>query len=433
MKTIKLDYENILSFAGKDVILSWQGKVTEAYGKLMGKTGQGADFLGWTNLPGNTADEMLSDIEASAKKIQSQSDVFIVIGIGGSYLGSRAVIEALKPNFFNEKSETKTRIYFAGQNISSDYMKDLMELIRDRSITVNIISKSGTTTEPGIAFRLLKDLIESKYGEQSKDRIFVTTDRSRGALKKLAGSMNYKTYVIPDDVGGRFSVLTPVGLLPIAVAGINIRELMRGAGDMADICKSDKIFENPACTYAAIRNQMLKIGKQIEVLSMWTPKFHYLAEWWKQLFGESEGKEGRGIFPASCNFTADLHSMGQYLQEGQRIIFETLVLTENEEKNIFIKKDPENLDELNYLEAKNFDFINKKAAEGTSRAHHDGGVPNMTLRIPELKEYYLGQVLYFFEISCALSGYILGINPFNQPGVEVYKKNMFSLLEKPGY
>lgn len=433
MKTIELDFQNILSFTEKDVILFWQEKLDSARKQLEGKSGPGADYLGWASLPYSMDEKIFMDIEESAKKIKSDSDIFIVIGIGGSYLGARAVIEALCPNFANDKKETRPKIYFAGQNISSGYMRDLLELSAGKEVSLNVISKSGTTTEPGIAFRLLRDMMEKKYGKKAAGRIYATTDKSRGALKKMSDGLGYKTYVVPDDIGGRYSVLTPVGLLPIAVAGINIRQLMHGARDMAESCRTGAIPGNPAGTYAVIRNQLLKSGKQIEVLSSWSPKLHYISEWWKQLFGESEGKEGKGIFPASCDFTTDLHSLGQYLQEGQRILFETFLIVEKEEDDIRVGKNSQDLDELNYLDGKNFDFINKKAAEGTARAHLDGGLPNMTIRIPELSAYYIGQLLYFFELGCALSGYMLGINPFNQPGVEIYKKNMFKLLKKPGY
>ena len=433
MKSILFNYDNILPFASEEKIKGWQAGINEAGKFIRQRTGKGSGFLGWYDLPLKITEKTLSEIETAAKQVISQADSFVSIGIGGSYLGAKAVIEAVKENFYNEKPGAKPKMYFAGQNISSVYAKELRELIEKTDVAINVISKSGTTTEPGIGFRVLRELVEKKYGKKAKDRIFATTSETKGALVKLARACGYKTFYIPEDVGGRFSVLTPVGLFPIAVAGINIRELVQGARDMAQLCgKSDKLFENPACTYASVRNQLLKSGKIIEVLSVWNPKLHFLGEWWKQLFGESEGKEGKGIFPAICDFTTDLHSVGQYLQEGQRVLFETFVMVDAEDDGMRIGRDPDDIDEMNYLEGRNFDYINKKAAEGTAKAHLDGGVPNAAIHLPELNAYYVGQLLYFFELSCAYSGYLLGVNPFDQPGVEVYKKNMFKLLNKPG-
>ena len=373
----------------------------------------------------------------SAKKIRDNSDVLIVIGIGGSYLGSRACIEALNHNFYNSLPKGKRNgpeIYFVGNNISSSYMLDLFDLIENKDISVNVISKSGTTTEPALAFRLFKEYMESKYGkEESKERIYVTTDKSKGALRELTEKEGYTSFVIPDDVGGRYSIFTPVGLLPIAVSGIDIDRLMEGAFNGMAEYSVDDVYENICYQYAAARNILYNKGKDIEILVNYEPILHYYLEWWKQLFGESEGKDGKGIYPSSANFTTDLHSLGQLIQDGKRNIFETTINIENPKKDMEIKEDKDNLDGLNFLGGKTIDFVNKKAFEGTLMAHTNGGVPNLVINVPKMDEYYFGNLVYFFEKACAISGYLLGVNPFDQPGVEEYKKNMFKLLGKPGY
>ncbi|EJO5347696.1 glucose-6-phosphate isomerase [Clostridium botulinum] len=404
---------------------------------LREKTGPGNKFLGWMDLPINYNKEEFERIKKSAEKIKNTCDVFIVIGIGGSYLGSRAAIEMISNTFHNniDKTERKVpQIYFAGNNISSTYMADLLNLVKDKDICVNVISKSGTTTEPAIAFRIFKELLEKKYGKEgAKERIFATTDSSKGALRTLADSEGYETFVIPDDVGGRFSVLTPVGLLPIAVSGIDIDEMMKGAADAREEYSCEDLEKNNVYRYAAVRNALYRKGKTTEMLVNFEPCLHYFGEWWKQLYGESEGKDGKGIFPAAADFSTDLHSMGQYIQEGLRNIFETFINVENPRKSVMLKEDSENLDGLNFLAEKDMDYVNHQALRGTVLAHNDGGVPSIVLNVPELTAYYFGQLVYFFEKACGISGYLQGVNPFDQPGVEAYKKNMFALLGKPGY
>jgi glucose-6-phosphate isomerase len=428
---------NIKEYVDEQEIQNLASFVSVAHKMLHDKTGVGNDFLGWTDLPVNYNKKEFEKIKECAKKIRSDSDVFIVIGIGGSYLGSRAAIEMLTNTFYNNVSEKERKspaVFYVGNNISSTYMADLLELISKKDISINVISKSGTTTEPAIAFRIFKKLLEEKYGKDgARGRIYATTDKSRGALKSLADAEGYQTFVIPDDVGGRYSVLTPVGLLPIAVAGIDIDEIMQGAADARDEYDVDDIQNNYAYRYAAVRNVLFRKGKTIEMLVNFEPCLHYFGEWWKQLYGESEGKDNKGLFPAAGDFSTDLHSMGQYIQQGMRILFETFINVENPRKEIIVKEDEKNLDGLNFLSGKSMDFVNHQAFRGTVLAHNDGGVPSVVLNIPELTPYYFGKVVYFFEKACALSGYLNGINPFDQPGVEAYKKNMFALLGKPGY
>ena len=394
-------------------------------------------FLGWIDLPVNYDKEEFARIKKAAEKIQSDSDVLVVIGIGGSYLGARAAIEMLTNNFHNALDNDKRKapkIFYVGNNISSTYMAELLQAIEGKDVSLNIISKSGTTTEPAIAFRILRSYLEKKYGvDEARKRIYATTDKAKGALKTLADAEGYETFVVPDDVGGRFSVLTAVGLLPIAAAGINIDEMMQGAADAREAYSNPSLKENDAYKYAAVRNALYNKGKVIEVLVNYEPSLHYFNEWWKQLYGESEGKDNKGLFPAAVDFTTDLHSMGQYIQEGRRILFETVVNIEKPKYEIEIEEDAENLDGLNFLTGKTMDFVNKQAFHGTVLAHNDGGVPNMVLNVPEISAYYFGYMVYFFEKACGISGYLLGVNPFNQPGVEAYKKNMFALLGKPGY
>ncbi len=436
MKSISLNLDKTFDFISKDTVESYAGQLQKHNEDLHNKTGKGNDFLGWVNLPTSISEAELADYEATAKTLQDKKiEVFVVVGIGGSYLGAKAVVDALTDSFAQLKGSDKPLILFAGQNIGEDYLYELRQLLKTKEYALAVISKSGTTTEPAIAFRLLKQDIEEKYGkEEAVSRIIAVTDAERGALKSLANSEGYKTYVIPDDVGGRYSVLTPVGLLAIAVAGFDIRALVQGAVDMENASGPDVTFENnlPA-QYAAVRNELYKNGKMIEVLVNYNPKLHYFAEWWKQLYGESEGKEGKGIFPASVDFTSDLHSMGQYIQEGERKLFETVLSVASPDREVRIPSDEANLDSLNYLADKRVDEVNKMAELGTMLAHVDGGVPNIQVELPKLNEYYLGQLIYFFEKACGLSGYTLGVNPFDQPGVEAYKKNMFALLEKPGF
>ncbi len=404
---------------------------------LVSKTGAGNDFLGWIDLPVDYEKEEFDRIKAAAKKIQQDSDVLIVIGIGGSYLGARAVNEFLNHNFYNnlpKEVRKAPEIYYVGNNISSTYVQDVIDVIGDRDFSVNVISKSGTTTEPAIAFRIFKEKLIAKYGrEQAAKRIYATTDKAKGALKNLATAEGYETFVVPDDVGGRFSVLTAVGLLPIAATGADIDALMEGAASGRELALNTPFEENDALQYAAVRNILYKKGKAIEITCNYEPNLHYITEWWKQLYGESEGKDGKGIFPAGVDLTADLHSMGQYIQEGERLFFETVIQIENAKKNIYLAEEETDLDGLNYLAGKPMDFANKSAMNGTILAHTDGNVPNLMVKIPEQNAFYLGQLLYFYEFACGVSGYILGVNPFNQPGVESYKKNMFALLGKPGY
>jgi len=404
---------------------------------LHNKTGLGNDFLGWVDLPNNYDKEEFARIKKAAEKIKSDSDVLVVIGIGGSYLGARAAIECLGHSFRNNlnKEERKTpEIYFAGNNISSTYLIDLLDVIKDKDVSLNVISKSGTTTEPAIAFRVLKEFLENKYGkDEAAKRIYATTDAKKGALKQVSDEEGYETFVIPDDVGGRFSVLTPVGLLPIAVAGIDIDAIMTGANDARVDFNNSNLEENDCYQYAVVRNILHKKGKDIELLVNYEPSLHYLSEWWKQLYGESEGKDQKGLFPASVDFSTDLHSMGQYVQDGKRILFETVLNVEKPRRVLNLKEEANDLDGLNYLSGKTLDFVNEKAFQGTLLAHTDGQVPNLLINIPTLDEYNFGYLVYFFEKACGISGYLLGVNPFNQPGVEAYKKNMFALLGKPGF
>jgi glucose-6-phosphate isomerase len=437
MTHIRFDYSKALSFFSEHELTYLRDFVKVAHHSIHEKTGAGNDFLGWVDLPTNYDKEEFARIKKCAEKIKSDSDVLLVIGIGGSYLGARAAIEMLNHSFYNtlpkEKRNTP-QIIFVGNNISSTYMKDVMDLLEGKDFSINVISKSGTTTEPAIAFRIFRKLLEEKYGkEEARKRIYATTDKARGALKTLANEEGYESFVIPDDVGGRYSVLTAVGLLPIAVSGANIEEMMRGAADASRDFGKSELEENPAYQYAAVRNILYNKGKTIEMLINYEPALQYFAEWWKQLFGESEGKDQKGIFPASANFSTDLHSLGQYVQEGRRDLFETVLNVEKPRHELTIEAEENDLDGLNYLAGKTVDFVNKKAFEGTLLAHTDGGVPNLVVNIPELNEYTFGYLVYFFEKACAMSGYLLGVNPFDQPGVEAYKVNMFALLGKPGY
>ncbi|MBP6408620.1 MAG: glucose-6-phosphate isomerase [Fusobacteriaceae bacterium] len=436
MKKISLDYSNILGYVKESEINYLKTQAELAAKTIEEKSGAGSDFLGWVDLPVNYDKDEFARIKAAAEKIQKQSEVLIVIGIGGSYLGAKATIDFLSSTFYNNLSREKRgtpEIYFAGTNMSPTYLKHLVELVGDRDFSVNVISKSGTTTEPAIAFRVFKKMLEEKYGKSgAKERIFATTDKSRGALKTLATGEGYETFVVPDDVGGRFSVLSAVGLLPIAAAGISIDDLMAGAAQGREASKAP-FEENDIYKYAVIRNILHKKGKDIEMLINYEPRLHFVAEWWKQLFGESEGKDNKGIFPASADFSTDLHSLGQFIQDGKRNLFETLVNIETVEDKIVIEADEADLDGLNFLAGKELDYVNKMAAAGTILAHTDGGVPNLIINMPKADAFYLGYLFYFFEKACAVSGYLLGINPFDQPGVEAYKKNMFALLEKPGF
>ena len=432
---VKFNFEN--SSINERMIYEMESVVSENHKKLHDNPNIETDFRGWIDLPENYNKEEFERIKKAANKIQFDSDVLVVIGIGGSYLGARAVIEAVT-NCFNNMLPAKKRkipmIVYAGNNLSSNYLTDLLNLIGERDISINVISKSGTTTEPAIAFRVLREAIETKYGvEEAKKRIYVTTDKKRGALKGLADQEGYETFVIPDNVGGRFSVLTAVGLLPIATAGVDIDKLMQGARDARAKYMDPSVKFNDCYKYAVVRNLIYNSGKKVEVLANYEPQLHYMTEWWKQLYGESEGKDGKGIFPAGVDLTTDLHSMGQYIQDGERILMETVLAVEEPNSDIIVKEDAENTDGLNYLAGKGLDYINKKAMEGTIEAHVTGNVPNMKITIDKLDEENLGHLIYFFEKACAMSGLILGVNPFNQPGVEEYKSNMFRLLEKPGY
>jgi glucose-6-phosphate isomerase len=436
-KGLRLDLSKVEPYAKLHELDYMEAMVKGAHETLHNKSGAGNDFLGWLDLPVNYDKEEFSRIKNAAEKIKKNSEALIVIGIGGSYLGPRAAIEMLNSNFYNVLGNDKRntpKVFFVGNNISSTYLADLLDAIEGIDISVNVISKSGTTTEPAIAFRVFKDYMENKYGvDGAKERIFATTDKSRGALKSLADEMGYETFVIPDDVGGRFSVLTAVGLLPIAVAGISIDEMMQGAADAREAYSTSDFKNNDCYKYAAMRNALYNKGKEIEILVNYEPGLHYFNEWWKQLFGESEGKDQKGIFTAAVDFSTDLHSMGQYIQEGRRSLFETVLNVEKAKREVVIEEAKGDLDGLNFLAGKTMDFVNKQAFNGTLLAHNDGGVPNMVLNIPELSPYYFGYMVYFFEKACAISGYILGVNPFDQPGVEAYKKNMFALLGKPGY
>ena len=437
MKKINFNYNKALDFFAKEEVDVLQPYVDVAHNMLHNKTGLGNDFLGWVDLPNNYDKEEFARIKKAAEKIKSDSDVLVVIGIGGSYLGARAAIECLGHSFRNNltKDERKTpEIYFAGNNISSTYLMDLLDIIKDKDVSLNVISKSGTTTEPAIAFRVLKEFLENKYGkEEAAKRIYATTDAKKGALKQVSDEEGYETFVIPDDVGGRFSVLTPVGLLPIAVAGIDIDAIMTGANDARVDFSNSNLDENDCYQYAVVRNILHRKGKDIELLVNYEPNLHYVSEWWKQLYGESEGKDQKGLFPASVDFSTDLHSMGQYVQDGKRILFETVLNVEKPRRVLNLKEEANDLDGLNYLSGKTLDFVNEKAFQGTLLAHTDGQVPNLLINIPTLDEYNFGYLVYFFEKACGISGYLLGVNPFNQPGVEAYKKNMFALLGKPGF
>ncbi|MEH2945452.1 glucose-6-phosphate isomerase [Sporofaciens sp. JLR.KK001] len=437
MSKVTFDYSKAKTFISDHEIASMKKIAENAKAELLGREGAGNDFLGWIDLPVDYDKEEFARIKDAAKKIQGDSEVLLVIGIGGSYLGARAAIEFLRHNFYNmvSKEIRKTpEIYFVGNSISSTYLKHLTDVIGERDFSVNIISKSGTTTEPAIAFRIFKSMLEKKYGkEEAAKRIYATTDKARGALKNLATEEGYESFVVPDDVGGRFSVLTAVGLLPIAVSGADIDKLMEGAADAREHALNDSYEENDPVMYAAIRNILLRKGKAVEILANYEPSLHYVSEWWKQLYGESEGKDQKGIFPASVDLTTDLHSMGQFIQDGSRIMYETVLNVEESTEEIVIGEEPVDLDGLNYLAGKNVDFVNKSAMNGTMLAHTDGNVPNLVVNIPKQDEFSLGQLFYFFEFACGVSGYILGVNPFNQPGVESYKKNMFALLGKPGF
>lgn len=436
MESISLNIEKALGKGAKEQLLSVASKAEDAIKTLHKGNGKGNDFLGWLHLPSSISEAEFSDIEAAAKQLKDRCEIVVAIGIGGSYLGAKAVLEALSNTFIQMQSKQNAPlVLFAGQNIGEDYLYELQHILQNRQFGLINISKSGTTTEPALAFRLLKKQLEDQVGKnEAKNRIIAITDAAKGALRKLADKEGYKTFVIPDNVGGRFSVLTPVGLLPIAVAGYDIRQLVGGAVAMENKCNENVPFmENPAAVYAATRNLLYNAGKKIEILVNFNPKLHFFAEWWKQLYGESEGKDHLGIFPASVDFTTDLHSMGQWIQDGERSIFETVLSVKEMKYKVEIPTDEENLDGLNYLAGKRVDEVNKMAELGTQIAHVDGGVPNLKIEIPAITEYYLGQLIYFFEKACGISGYMLGVNPFDQPGVEAYKKNMFALLEKPGY
>ena len=436
MNKLSLDLSNVSSFVSEEKLMGMEAEVKAAVKTLEEGTGAGNDFLGWINLPTDYDKEEFDRIKKAAEKIKADSDVLVVVGIGGSYLGARAAIELLSHTFYNKLSKEDRKapeVYFAGNSISGTYLAHLIQVIGDRDFSVNVISKSGTTTEPAIAFRIFKEMLEKKYGvDEARKRIYATTDAAKGALKKLSTEEGYETFTIPDNVGGRFSVLTPVGLLPIAAAGISIDDLMAGAREAQNDYKAE--FKNNDCyKYAAVRNLLLRDGKAIELLINYEPKVHFVAEWWKQLFGESEGKDGKGLFPASVDLSTDLHSMGQYIQDGQRILFETLIDVVSPDADVVIPFDEADLDGLNYIAGKGMNFVNQKAMEGTQLAHVDGGVPNIRIAVPKMDAFNLGYLFYFFEKACGVSGYLLDVNPFNQPGVEAYKKNMFALLGKAGY
>lgn len=437
MTHVRFDYSKALPFFGEHEITYLQDAVKAAHQSLHNKSGAGNEFLGWIDLPENYDKEEFSRIQKSAAKIQKDSEVLLVIGIGGSYLGARAAIEMLQHSFYNALpgDQRKTpQIIFVGNNISSSYMTDVMDLLKEKDFSINIISKSGTTTEPALAFRIFRKLLEEKYGEnEAKTRIYATTDKAKGALKTLATEKGYESFVIADDIGGRYSVLTAVGLLPIAVSGANIEEMMKGALEARQDFSSDELSENLAYQYAAVRNVLYNKGKTIEMLINYEPGLQYFSEWWKQLFGESEGKDQKGIFPSSANFSTDLHSLGQYVQEGRRDLFETVIKVDQARHELTIEAEENDLDGLNYLAGKSVDFVNDKAFEGTLLAHTDGGVPNLIVSIPKMDAFTFGYLVYFFEKACAISGYLLGVNPFDQPGVEAYKVNMFALLGKPGF
>lgn len=437
MSKVTFDYSKAAPFIKDHEVDSMKKLAEDAKELLVSKTGAGNDFLGWIDLPVDYDKDEFARIKKAAAKIQNDSEVLLVIGIGGSYLGARAAVEFLRHSFYNvvSKEIRKTpEIYFVGNSISSTYIRHLMDVIGDRDFSINMISKSGTTTEPAIAFRVFKEMMEKKYGkEEAAKRIYATTDRVKGSLKHLATEEGYETFVVPDDIGGRFSVLTAVGLLPIAVSGADIDKLMEGARAGRETALNAPFEENDSLKYAAIRNILLRKGKEIEILANYEPSVHYVSEWWKQLYGESEGKDQKGIFPASVDLTTDLHSMGQFIQDGSRNMFETVINIETSREELVLQEEPVDLDGLNYLAGKSVDFVNKSAMNGTILAHTDGQVPNLMVKVPEVNEFYLGELFYFFEFACGVSGYLLGVNPFNQPGVESYKKNMFALLGKPGY
>ncbi|HEX3038795.1 MAG TPA: glucose-6-phosphate isomerase [Caproiciproducens sp.] len=432
--SIKLDTQHLSQFISQNEYTAIAPQVKIAHELLHSGTGLGNDFTGWVKLPTDYDKEEFSRIKAAAEKIKSDTDVFVVIGIGGSYLGARAAIEFLKSQNYNSFKKKTPDIYFTGNSISSTALSEILEICEGKDVSINMISKSGTTTEPAIAFRVFRELLEKKYGkEEARKRIYCTTDKARGTLKQLAAKEGYESFVVPDDVGGRYSVLTAVGLLPIAVSGADIDALMAGAAKAQKEFDNPNLAENACYQYAAIRNILYRKGKEIEVLASYEPRYTMMGEWWKQLYGESEGKDNKGLFPASVVFSTDLHSMGQYIQDGRRSLFETVVLFDKAVKELFLGNDPENVDGLNFLQGKSMAYVNEKAFEGTVLAHTDGGVPNIVLHAPDFSEDTLGFMIYFFEKACAISGYMMGVNPFDQPGVESYKKNMFALLGKPGY
>ena len=437
MTKIKFDYTKAEKFISGEEIKALAPYIEAAHNTLHQKSGAGSDFTGWVNLPADYDKEEYARIKKAAEKIKSNSKALIVIGIGGSYLGARMAIEMLNHNFYNVNEKARAgapQIFFAGNNISATYLTDLIETVKDIDFSVNIISKSGTTTEPAIAFRIFREMLIEKYGKEgARERIFATTDKARGALKNLADEEGYETFVVPDEVGGRYSVLTAVGLLPIAAAGIDTDALMAGARDAMEEYKNPDVMQNDCYKYVAARNALYRKGRNVEMMVNYEPQVHYFAEWWKQLFGESEGKENKGIFPAAADFSSDLHSMGQYIQQGLRIMFETVLFFDNSRKDITVKEDKDNVDGLNFLAGKTVSYVNEQAFCGTLLAHTDGDVPNLVLRAEKMDAYCLGNLIYFFEKACGVSGYLLGVNPFDQPGVEAYKKNMFALLGKPGY
>ncbi len=437
MTKIKFDYTKAEKFISGEEIKALAPYIEAAHNTLHQKNGAGSDFTGWVNLPADYDKEEYTRIKKAAEKIKSNSKALIVIGIGGSYLGARMAIEMLNHNFYNVNEKARAgapQIFFAGNNISATYLTDLIETVKDIDFSVNIISKSGTTTEPAIAFRIFREMLIEKYGKEgARERIFATTDKARGALKNLADEEGYETFVVPDEVGGRYSVLTAVGLLPIAAAGIDTDALMAGARDAMEEYKNPDVMQNDCYKYVAARNALYRKGRNVEMMVNYEPQVHYFAEWWKQLFGESEGKENKGIFPAAADFSSDLHSMGQYIQQGLRIMFETVLFFDNSRKDITVKEDKDNVDGLNFLAGKTVSYVNEQAFCGTLLAHTDGDVPNLVLRVEKMDAYCLGNLIYFFEKACGVSGYLLGVNPFDQPGVEAYKKNMFALLGKPGY
>jgi glucose-6-phosphate isomerase len=435
MQNIKLNIDKVFGFVSKESVFGYEAKVKECSTMLHKGTGKGNDFLGWLNLPSSITDSFLNEIQATADTLRSKCEVVVVAGIGGSYLGARSVIDALSNSFEWLSPSNNPVIVYAGNNISEDYLSELTTYLKNKKFGIINISKSGTTTETALAFRILKTQLENQIGKAEAQKCIVAvTDAAKGALRVLSTQEGYKTFVIPDNVGGRFSVLTPVGLLPIAVAGFDVKQLVKGAQDMEKLCGDNVPFaDNIAAIYAATRSELYKQGKKIEILVNFHPKLHYIGEWWKQLYGESEGKELKGIFPAGVDFSTDLHSMGQWIQEGERSIFETVISIAEPNKKVEVPSDKDNLDGLNFLAGKRVDQVNKMAELGTQIAHVDGQVPNMRIEMPTLNEYYIGQLFYFFQKACGLSGYLLGVNPFDQPGVEAYKKNMFALLEKPGF